>query len=305
VSLDPVISIVLPTYNGARYLGEAVRSCLAQTYRNWELIVVDDCSTDATPGLIAQYAQADMRIRAVRHAINRKLPAALNSGFGVACGEFLTWTSDDNAFKPEALETMLEALRTHRDVDIVYTDFTELQPSGAQRLIRVGQPDELAHRNCVMASFMYRRRVHQTLGGYDESLFLAEDYDFWLRASVHFKLMPLHRDVYLYRCHERSLTATKAAQVRAAAERALARALPQMRWLAPPRKAAGYMRLACLADARSDARTAGRCLWRAFRYDPMTTMRRAPRRLFAQAILGRWAAGRLAAAAASLRKVSL
>ena len=100
MSENALVSIVLPVYNGARFLAEAIQSCLAQTYPHWELIVVDDCSTDDSPQIVAGFAADDARIRVIRHAHNRKLPGALNTGFDAARGEYLTWTSDDNLLPP-------------------------------------------------------------------------------------------------------------------------------------------------------------------------------------------------------------
>ena len=73
MSDDPVVSIVLPTYNGSRYLEEAVQSIVEQTLTDWELIIVDDCSTDETPQIVAQFVRQDPRIRGIRHAANRRL----------------------------------------------------------------------------------------------------------------------------------------------------------------------------------------------------------------------------------------
>ncbi len=78
---SPLISIVLPVHNGSQYLAESIQSCLDQTMADWELVVVDDASTDLTPDIVAKFAAADARIRCVRHQINRRLPAALNTGF--------------------------------------------------------------------------------------------------------------------------------------------------------------------------------------------------------------------------------
>jgi glycosyltransferase involved in cell wall biosynthesis len=100
----PLVSIILPTYNGSQYLSEAIESCLHQTYENWELILVDDCSTDATPQIIGRYVGRDPRIRSIRHASNKKLPEALNTGHAAAQGEYLMWTSDDNRLLPAAIE---------------------------------------------------------------------------------------------------------------------------------------------------------------------------------------------------------
>lgn len=84
-----LVSIVLPVYNGARFLCQSVDSILSQTYTNFELIIVDDCSTDETPGIIEEYARKDRRVRTIRHSQNQYLPQALNTGFDAAKGVFL------------------------------------------------------------------------------------------------------------------------------------------------------------------------------------------------------------------------
>ena len=104
----------------------AIQSCLDQTYPNWELIIVDDASTDDTPVRIAQYVAGDSHLRSVRHETNRRLPAALNTGFSQAKGDYLTWTSDDNCYRPNALTEMVAFLESEPEVDIVYTDYTEI-----------------------------------------------------------------------------------------------------------------------------------------------------------------------------------
>ena len=98
---NPKVSIVLPTYNGARYLKSSVESCLNQTHKNIELVIVDDCSTDETPDIVRSYN--DPRIRYVRNETNQRLPRSLNIGFALATGDYLTWTSDDNEFLPHSI----------------------------------------------------------------------------------------------------------------------------------------------------------------------------------------------------------
>src|SRR5713226_9118464 len=107
---DPLVSIVLPTYNRRDYLEQAIQSCLVQTYTHWELIIVDDASADATPGTIAMHLESDGRIHAVRHPTNRGLPSALNTGFSMAHGDYLTWISDDCIYRPNALAEMVDCL---------------------------------------------------------------------------------------------------------------------------------------------------------------------------------------------------
>src|SRR5262249_6500825 len=206
----PLISIVLPTFNGARYLREAIESCLHQTYPNWELILVDDASTDETPSIIAEYMARDSRVTTLRNPVNRKLPGSLNAGFARARGELLTWTSDDSCYRPQALSERAAFLEANPSVDLVYADFSVIDEDGATRGEGwVGPIEELPLRNSIGACFLYRRTVHECLGGYDEDLALVEDWDYWLRASASFRLGRLREGLYLYRCHKNSLTETR------------------------------------------------------------------------------------------------
>src|SRR5262245_43666619 len=110
---SPLVSIVLPTYNGSRFIQKSIESCLHQTYRRIELIIVNDCSTDETPAIIEEYAKGDSRVRIIHNATNQKLPLSLNIGFAAAKGEYFTWTSDDNYYAPNAIEKMVDVLQQH------------------------------------------------------------------------------------------------------------------------------------------------------------------------------------------------
>ena len=101
--MNDLISIVLPVYNGERFLRESIDSVLAQTYTNWELLIVDDCSTDNTAAIVHEYVQKDSRVQYYKNEKNLRLPRNLNRGFSLARGDYLTWTSDDNVFWPTAL----------------------------------------------------------------------------------------------------------------------------------------------------------------------------------------------------------
>lgn len=240
--LTPLVSIVLPTYNGARYLRAAIQSCLEQTYPHWELILVDDASTDETPAIIDEYVRSDARIRALRHEHNRKLPAALNTGFAVARGAYLTWTSDDNRYRPHALATLVAFLEERPDIDVVYADYTVIDEAGRPlRAVRVETPDVLPFRNPIGACFLYRAAVAQKVGAYAEDLFRAEDYDFWLRAAVVCTLAPLHEDLYEYRLHGASLNMSQSPQCHVASARAQLRNLPHMDWLDDATRAQAYL----------------------------------------------------------------
>lgn len=269
MSRYPLISIVLPTYNGSRYLNQAIQSCLRQTYAHLELIVVDDASSDDTTAQVEHYRAADIRVRLVRHETNRGLPAALNTGFSLANGEYYTWVSDDNCFHPEALAEMVAVLKFNTTVDVVYSDYSNVDEGGRfLEHVMIGEPEMLLEGNVVGPSFLYKREVQDTTGDYSESLFLAEDYDFWLRASKWFHFLPLHKDLYFYRRHSGSLTIRQRERVKTATEMAILRNLPHMTWVSPAQMATVYIRAAERAQAREDWKAVVSYLFQAVRHSP-------------------------------------
>jgi GT2 family glycosyltransferase len=217
---DPgtTVSIVLPTFNGTKYLAQSIASCLSQTHRQLELIVVDDGGAGVA-GTVEQFA--DPRLKYVRHETNRGLPTALNTGFACASGTLLTWTSDDNLYTPDAIEQMVTFLDTNPGVDFVYADAWEIDGAGAVvGSLRVPPPETLQVKNRVGGCFLYRRSVYEAIGDYDARAVLAEDYDYWLRVARRFTMQRLFRTLYYYRYHDASLTKRcERQQVRRQAER--------------------------------------------------------------------------------------
>lgn len=204
------VSIVLPVFNVRRYLRQSIESCLNQTYPNIELLVVDDGSTDDLGSAV--HAYRDSRLRLLRHDRNRGVAEALNTGFRVANGEYLTWTSDDNYYAGNAIEQMVRFLQTYPDVDFVYAEMhvvDERVGARSPRVWGIKPPEWLQAResNPIGACFLYRRRVYEALGEYDPTAFLVEDYDYWLRVSKYFHMQRFFRPLYYYRYHDDALTA--------------------------------------------------------------------------------------------------
>ena len=223
----PRVSMVMPVHNGARWLADAIDSVLAQDYRDFELILVDDASHDASPVIMAAAAARDRRVRLVSLADNVGLPAALNHGFAQARGEFHSWTSDDNLLRPAMLTRLVATLDAHPDAGVVHADFTLIDEAGTDLgRSRVGPVERLLHGNNIGACFLYRRAVTEALGGYDTALFGVEDYDFWLRAASRFAFVALHEDLYIYRKHGGSLTSQRAERIQALTAEIVERALP-------------------------------------------------------------------------------
>jgi len=222
----PRVSVVLPVHNGEAYLDAAIASILGQTYRDFELICVDDGSTDATPAILRRHAQRDSRVRIVTNRPNKGLPSALNAGFAAARGKLHTWTSDDNIARPHMLARLVAALEANPAAAIAHADYSVIDAGG--RTIgyqKVGPASELLFGNRIGAAFLYRAEVTRALMGYDETLFGVEDYDFWLRAARRFRFVALGEDLYLYRRHGASLTDRRAQRIHRLASQILRREL--------------------------------------------------------------------------------
>lgn len=216
------VSIVLPVYNGEEHISEAIESILLQTYKNWELIIVNDCSTDSTLDICEDYGKRDKRIVVVSNNENKKLPKSLNVGFERASGDYYTWTSDDNMYKPSALKKMVDRLQHDSTLAMVYCDYTEIDENGKKRSgVSLLEPQFLVTGNVCGACFMYTSEVAKKVGDYDANLFLAEDYDYWMRILQKGKIAHIKEDLYYYRIHKGSLTETKKNYIQEQTYRAL------------------------------------------------------------------------------------
>lgn len=206
MKINNLISVILPVYNGETFLEEAINSILNQTYSNFELIIIDDCSKDSSLAIANKFADKDKRIAIISNTENKKLPATLNIGHHLAKGNFITWTSDDNILKPSFLECLINSLLENQ-ADIVYSNYDIITENGSLKRIHITGPTEhILYGNKIGASFLYKKEVFEELNGYNESLFLLEDYDFWLRASIKFNFYHLDANLYQYRLHSDSLT---------------------------------------------------------------------------------------------------
>lgn len=207
----PKVSIVLPTYNGERFIRDSINSIINQTFQDWELLIVNDCSTDGTYNIISKYEHMDYRIRVINNSENQKLPKALNIGFQNASGDYLTWTSDDNMYLPEALEKMVEFMDYNPKEYIVCSRMSFISEEGGFQYISRDYTNEfMCYSNCVGACFLYRKEVLTEIGWYDPNYFLVEDYEYWLRILFKYKNIGFIKEVlYLYRNQNESLTATR------------------------------------------------------------------------------------------------
>lgn len=203
----PVISIVLPTYNQGHFLAQALDSIFQQTFRNFELIVVNDGSTDNTVDILRAYSSRYSF--QVIHQDNRGLPVALNTGFARSRGKYWTWTSSDNILRPSMLEILHAELNRDPSVGVVYADWSFIDEQG-KVLGRFHtlefDRDILLCFNFVHCCFLFRRECFETVGGYEPRFIYSEDWEFWIRVSRCFRMKRVPLDLYLYRVHRTSMT---------------------------------------------------------------------------------------------------
>jgi glycosyltransferase involved in cell wall biosynthesis len=217
-SSSPAVSVVLPVHNGADFLKAALDSILAQTVRDFECIVVDDGSSDATPAMLADIARADPRVRIVRieHA---GIVAALNRGLAEARGSLIMRMDSDDIALPERMARQVAFLAAEPAVAVVGGAIELIDRAGAT-IRRVDYPitptetaaailkgSPLAH-----PAVMMRRDVIREAGGYRPQFQYAEDYDLWLRVGERWAIANLPELVLRYRNHSQKVSVRRASQ---------------------------------------------------------------------------------------------
>lgn len=208
------VSIVMPVYNGEKYLRQALDSIVEQEYTDWELYIVNDCSIDNSLSIMQEYEKKDKRIKIINNKVNEKLPKSLNIGFQKTVGKYRTWTSDDNIYDKKAILKMVQFLDNNPDIGLVYTD--EYYIDENDDIIKKVQldVDSFFYQNCVGASFMYRTEVANKIGEYDLDMFLIEDYDYWFRMRKITRFGRIPECLYYYRVHQNSLSTTRYYEVK-------------------------------------------------------------------------------------------
>jgi glycosyltransferase involved in cell wall biosynthesis len=214
--MSPQVSIIIPCYNTARYVAQALQSVFAQSFTDFEVVLVNDGSPD-TPELEA--AIAPWRDRMVyRKTPNGGAAAARNRGIEAARGEFIALLDSDDFWHPDYLAVQLQTLRDSPHADVVYPNavvFYDPPCTWPSRLVSEIAPSRgevtftsLVNQSCiVMVSALMRRTVFERAGCFDEGLRRCEDFDFWLRCIKHGATIVYHqRPVVHYRRHNDSLS---------------------------------------------------------------------------------------------------
>jgi glycosyltransferase involved in cell wall biosynthesis len=239
----PAVSVIMPAYNVEPYLAEAIDSVLAQTYSDFELVIVDDGSTDSSRSIAERYRAAHPGRVTVVAQENRGLAGARNTALRVASGRVFALLDSDDGWAPTFLESQMRLLDLHPDVAIVTGN--ALNRGGAEdgRPVRpVPDPRPapdlvtiLRDETAVFIMSLFRREVVDRVGGFDEGFRTNEDYDFWIRAAfAGFTFLRNPEPLGFYRRRGDSLSASDVRMLRGIL-RVYRKALPDC----PPGTAAG------------------------------------------------------------------
>jgi glycosyltransferase involved in cell wall biosynthesis len=209
----PRVSVVLPVFNAARYVAEALDSILGQTLRDCECIVIDDGSTDGTPTILAGRAALDPRIRIVSRP-NRGLTRTLNEGIGLARAAFVAIMNADDIASPGRLEKQVAFLDAHPRVAAVGSATITFAEAGPRKVVAEPPADPTALRSLLMRTspfahptVMFRKQAVVDAGMYRPQFEPAEDYDLWLRLAERHDLANLTEPLLEYRVHAGQATA--------------------------------------------------------------------------------------------------
>lgn len=218
----PRVSVITPAYNAARFLCDTIESVRKQTMTDWELLIIDDGSTDGTVGIIERAMNSDCRIRLLRQS-NAGPSAARNHGMRAARGAFFAFLDSDDQWLPGFLEHQLDVFARYPDTDLVTANAYYLGgPQDGQPRRRETQghavlslEDIIQNDSAVFIMTVFRREVFEEVGGFDEGQWTSEDYDFWIRAALAgFVFRVSTRPLALYRRHQGSLSADSARMLR-------------------------------------------------------------------------------------------
>jgi glycosyltransferase involved in cell wall biosynthesis len=205
---SPLISIIIPAYNSSRFIEETVFSVLAQTYKEFELLIVDDGSTDSQSEIVQKIAQQDSRVNCF-YQQNKGVSAARNFGFSKSSGEYIAFLDSDDVWLPDNLKLKLDKFRlgnyglVHSDAIIIdeNSDMTEEKLQGGEGMIL---QDMLAWEGTRIpgpSSVLVKRMVIDEIGLFDENLSTSADQDFFFRIAARFEVGRVPEVTWKYRVH--------------------------------------------------------------------------------------------------------
>jgi glycosyltransferase involved in cell wall biosynthesis len=212
------VSVILPCYNGERWIKETIESVLAQTYVNFELLIIDDGSTDSSKEIIKSF-ETDKRLHYINQS-NRGFSAAINRGIKESHGYVLGFIGQDDLWLPDKLELQIKYLQKHSEIDIVYSNYFCIDSNGEFKgEIKGGDPGCSSREDLIIHLFLenfvgfetvlIKKRCISTCGYFDERMVAFSDHDLWLRVMERFNIGYLDENLVKKRIHELQLSKTR------------------------------------------------------------------------------------------------
>lgn len=218
----PVISVIIPSFNGEKFLSETIESVLAQSFRDWECIIINNGSSDNTDGIAKKYSLTDPRISYFSQK-NNGPGGARNAGLARAKGEFIQLLDHDDLLKPEKFAVQLEVFNKHPEADLIYSDFrffnnrdtANLYSMKERYVISENPVDDFVFnwvKDFILPPhpILFRKSCFEKWGMYDEKLGVADDWDLYVRFAIHKpKIIFCDEVLALYRSHPDGITSEK------------------------------------------------------------------------------------------------
>ncbi len=211
------ITVLMPTYNGSKHIRTSIDSVLSQTFSDFELLIVNDGSTDNTLDIITSYN--DCRIRVITNERNIGITKSLNRGLAKARGEYIARLDDDDVSMPERLQKQYDFLNKHTDIVLVGGWAEHIDKNGDIIRVRKTPTDplviryELLYSNCFYHSaIMFRKQEILDIGGYNEEFKHAQDYELFSRLINNHKLANIPEVLIQYRMNPNSIVSTQKSQ---------------------------------------------------------------------------------------------
>lgn len=198
----PLVSVIIPSFNSSKYLEEAINSVIQQTYLNWELLIVDDGSTDEIDEVVAPFLVSDKRINYVKKD-NGGLGSARNYGIKNSNGTYILPLDADDKFDATYIEKAVHEFSKNPKLKIVYCEAEFFGTKKGQWKQLHYNYNQLLLSNMIFAAAMYKKEDYDSIGGYDESI-AYEDWDFWLRLLKNGgEVYRIPEVLFYYRQHEK------------------------------------------------------------------------------------------------------
>lgn len=197
----PPVSIIIPCYNQAKYVADAIESALSQTYENIEVVIVNDCSNDNSVDIIKTYAQNNKNIKYLAFDKNKGVCAARNAAINLSSAKYILPLDADDIIADTYVQKAVKILEKNRDIGIVYCNARMFGKVNKKWILPEFNKESIIFGNCIFNSAMYRKSDFILCGTYDENMhYGCEDWDLWLSfIEKGFGVYKINEELFYYR----------------------------------------------------------------------------------------------------------